>query len=110
MSLTFSALGARLPEVGVCEGPGDGVCGLAGSPLSSTGDMFGGVRQERGEDSERMGREAGEDRGEGPKLEPGETIERGRPDWPEQREGDELWGRKGDNATVGRSGLPAGGL
>lgn len=91
MSLTFSALGARTPWAGVCEGPGDGGCsGLADSPLRSTADTFGGVRQERGEERGRMGREAGEERGEGPKLGPGDTMERGRPDWPGQRDGEEF--------------------
>jgi len=73
MSLTFSAL--------VWEGPGDGGCrGLPGSPLRSTAETFGGVRQERGEERERMGREAGEERGEGPMRDAGDTMERGRPD------------------------------
>ena len=100
MRLTFSALGAW-------EGPGDGGWrGLAGSPLRSTADTLGGVRQDRGEESGRRGLEAGEERGEGP----GDTMEWGRPDWPGQREGEELWGRSGERATVGRSGLPAGGL
>lgn len=87
----FSTLGARVPWVGAWEGPGDGGCsGLAGSPLRSTAETFGGVRQERGEERGRMGREAGEERGEGPKLGPGDTMESGRPDWPGQREGEAL--------------------
>lgn len=53
-------------------------------------DTLGGVRQESGEERGRMGREAGEERGEGPKLGPGDTMERGRPDWPAQRDGEEL--------------------
>lgn len=83
----FSALGACEPW----EGPGDGGCmGLAGSPLTSTADMLGGGRQERCDDRGRRGREAGEERGDGPKLGPGDTMDRGRPDWPGQREGEEL--------------------
>lgn len=109
--LTFSTLGARAPWVGACEGPGRGGCrGLAGSPLRSTADTLGGVRQDRGDERGRRGREAGEERGEGPRLGPGDTMERGRPGWPGQREGDELCGRRGEMATGGRSGLPAGGL
>lgn len=89
--LTFSALGAMAPWVGAWEGPGDGDCsGLACSPLMSTADMLGGVRHERGDESGRRGREAGEERGDSPKLGPGDTIERGRPGWPGQREGEEL--------------------
>lgn len=106
--LTFSTLGARMFWVWTWEGPGNGGCrGLAGSPLRSTADTLGGVRQDKGEERGRRGREAGEERGEGPKLGPGDTIERGRPNCPGQREGDE---RRGEIATVGRSGLPAGGL
>lgn len=105
--LTFSTLGARA----LWEGPGNGGCrGLAGSLLRSTADTLGGVRQDRGEERGRRGREAGEERGEGPKLGPGDTMDRERPEWPGQREGDELWVRRGEMATVGRSGLPAGGL
>ena len=93
------------------EGPGNGGCrGLASSPLRSAADTLGGVRQDRGEDRGRRGREAGEERGEGPKLGPGDTIDRGRPNWPGQREGDKLCERRGEIAIVGRSGLPAGGL
>lgn len=73
------------------EGPGDGGCsGLAVSPLRSTADTLGGVRHERGDERGMSGREAGDDRGEGPKLGPGDTMERGRPDWPGQRDGEEL--------------------
>lgn len=79
---------------------------MASSPLRITADTLGGVRQERGEERGRRGREAGEERGEGP----GDTMEWGRPNWPGQREGEELCGRRGEMATVGRSGLPAGGL
>lgn len=89
--LTFSTLGARAPWVGAWEGPGNGGCrGVAGSPLRSTADTLGGVRQERGEERGRRGREEGEERGEGPKLGPGDTMDRGRPGCPGQREGDEL--------------------
>lgn len=109
--LTFSTLGARTPWAGMWEGPGSGGCrGPAESPLRCAADTLGGVRHESGEESGRRGREAGEERGEGPRLGPGDTMDSGRPDWPGQREGDELWGRSGETATVGRSGLPAGGL
>lgn len=104
-------MGARTLWAWKWEGPGSGGCrGLAGSPFRSVADTFGGVRHDRGEERGRRGREAGEERGEGPKLGPGETMERGRPNWPGQREGDKLWERRGEMATVGRSGLPAGGL
>lgn len=63
---------------------------MAGSPLRSTAEVLGGVRQERGEDRGRRGREAGDERGEGPRLGPGDTMERGRPDWPGERDGEEL--------------------
>lgn len=77
--------------MGAWEGPGEGGCrGLADSPFRSTADTLGGVRHERGDESGRSGRAAGEERGEGPKLGPGDTMERGRPDWPWQREGEEL--------------------
>lgn len=73
------------------EGPGEGGCSrLEASPLRSTADTFGGVRQDRGEERGRIGREAGEESGDGPKLGPGDTMERGRPDWLGQREGEEL--------------------
>ncbi|KAF3842989.1 hypothetical protein F7725_001838 [Dissostichus mawsoni] len=69
MRLTFSALGAW-------EGPGDGGWrGLAGSPLRSTADTLGGVRQDRAEESGRRGLEAGEERGEGPRQGPGDTMD-----------------------------------
>lgn len=67
------------------EGPGKG----GASPLRSTADMLGGVRQERGDESGRRGREAGDERGEGPKLGAGDTMESGRPSWLGQREGEE---------------------
>lgn len=87
----FSTLGARTPWVGACEGPGDGGCmGLPGSPFRRTADTLGGVRQDSGEERGRRGREAGEERGEGPRLGPGDTMERGRPDWPGHRDGEEL--------------------
>lgn len=87
MRLTFSGLGARMHW----EGPGDGGCrGPPGSPLRSAGDTLGGVRHESGDERGRRGLEAGEERGEGPRLGPGDTMERGRPDWPGQREGEEL--------------------
>lgn len=111
MLLTFSTLGARALCAVAWEGPGNGGGrGLDTSPFGSTADTLGGVRQDKGEERGNRGREAGEERGEGPKLGPGDTMDGGRPKWPEQREGDELWGRSGEMATVGRSGLPAGGL
>lgn len=91
MRLTFSGLGARTPWVEAWEGPGTGGgSGLAGSLLRCAADTLGGVRQERGDERGRRGLEAGEERGEGPRLGPGDTMERGRPDWPLQREGEEL--------------------
>lgn len=91
MLLTFSTLGARAPWEEAWEGPGKGGCrGLASSPLRSTADTLGGVRHDRGEERGRRGREAGEERGEGPRLGPGDTMDSGRPDWPGQRDGDEL--------------------
>lgn len=48
---------------------------MTGSPLRSTADTLGGVRHDNGDESGRRGREAGEDKGEGPKLDPGETME-----------------------------------
>lgn len=84
-------MGARAPWVGPWEGPGEGGCsGLAGSPLRNIAETLGGVRQESGEVRGRRGREAGEESGEGPKLGPGDIIERGRPNWPEQREGEQF--------------------
>ena len=104
-TLTFSAFGGTAPWALLWEGPGH-----EASPLRRAAEVLGGVRQERGEERGWRGRPAGEERGEGWREGPGDTMESGRPNWPWEREGEELWGRIGEMAAVGRSGLPAGGL